>query len=91
LECRSCGFKEHQITEMDDFEAYEEKVKGLKCLKCGTGNYEITEKEDLIEVLVELAETAEARIEIISTHIEEGEMLLRSFGGIAAVTKYRTQ
>jgi len=76
---------------MDDFEAYEEKVKGLKCLKCGTGNYEITEKEDLIEVLVELAETAEARIEIISTHIEEGEMLLRSFGGIAAVTKYRTQ
>jgi peptide subunit release factor 1 (eRF1) len=42
-------------------------------------------------VLVKLAESAEARIEIISTHIEEGEMLLRSFGGIAAVTKYRTQ
>ena len=91
LECRSCGFKEHQITEIDEFEAYEEKVKGLKCLKCGTGSYEIIEKEDLIEVLVKLAEAADARIEIISTHIEEGEMLLRSFGGIAAVTKYRTQ
>jgi len=90
LECRSCGFKEHQIIEMDELEAFEDKVKGLKCLKCGNGNYEITEKEDLIEVLVKLAENAEANIEIISTHIEEGEMLLRSFGGIAAITKYRT-
>jgi len=91
LECRSCGFKEHQIIEMDELEAFEEKVKGMKCLKCGKGNYDITEKEDLIEVLVKLAENAEAKIEIISTHIEEGEMLLRSFGGIAAITKYRTQ
>jgi len=91
LECRSCDFKEHQIIEMDELEAYEEKVKGLKCLKCGTGNYEIIEKEDLIEMLVKLADKANAKIEIISTHIEEGEMLLRSFGGIAAVTKYRTQ
>lgn len=91
LECRSCGFKEQQIIEMDELEAFEEKVKGMKCLKCETGNYEIIEKEDLIEVLVKLAETANAKIEIISTHIEEGEMLLRSFGGIAAVTKYRTQ
>jgi peptide chain release factor subunit 1 len=91
LECRSCDFTEHQIIEMDELEAFEEKVKGMKCLKCGTGNYEITEKEDLIEMLVKLAENAEAKIEIISTHIEEGEMLLRSFGGIAAITKYRTQ
>ncbi len=91
LECRSCGFKEHQIIEMDGLEEFEDKVKDMKCLKCGTGNYEITEKEDLIEVLVKLADDAEAKIEIISTHIEEGEMLLRSFGGIAAITKYRTQ
>jgi len=29
--------------------------------------------------------------EVERIQIEEGEMLLRSFGGIAAVTKYRTQ
>jgi len=91
LECRSCNFKEHQIIEMDELEAFDEKVKGMKCLKCDTGNYEIVEKEDLIEVLVKLADKAEAKLEIISTHIEEGEMLLRSFGGIAAIQKYRTQ
>jgi peptide chain release factor subunit 1 len=90
LECRSCQFKENQIVDMDEFEEFEEKVKGMNCLKCGTGNYEIIEKEDLIEVLVKLADKAKARTEIISTHIEEGEILLRSFGGIAAVTKYRT-
>jgi peptide chain release factor subunit 1 len=62
----------------------------MTCLKCGTGNYEIVETEDLIEVLVRMAEKANARLEIISTHTEEGEMLIRSFGGIAAITKYRT-
>jgi peptide chain release factor subunit 1 len=91
LECRSCKFTEYQIVDMEEFEAFEEKIKGMKCLKCGVGQYEIIEKEDLIEVLVKLADEAEAKLEIISTHIEEGEILLRSFGGIAAVQKYRTR
>jgi peptide chain release factor subunit 1 len=91
LECRSCQFTEHQIVDMDDYEEYEEKVKGMKCLKCGVGQYDIKEKEDLIEVLVKLADSAKAQLEIISTTIEEGEILLRSFGGIAAIQKYRVR
>ena len=62
----------------------------MSCLKCEGGNYEIAEREDLIEVLVKMAEEADARLEVISTHTEEGEMLYRSFGGIGAITKYRT-
>jgi len=62
----------------------------MNCLSCEGGSYEIAEREDLIEVLVTMAEAAEARLEVISTHTEEGEMLYRSFGGIAAITKYRT-
>lgn len=90
LECRTCGFKETRIVDMDDYEEFENSLNDLNCLKCEGGNYEIIEREDLIEVLVKMAEDAEARLEVISTHTEEGEMLYRSFGGIAAITKYRT-
>lgn len=90
LKCRTCGYTETQIVDMDGWEEFEEKVQGMTCLKCGTGQYEIEEREDLIEVLVRMSEEVEADMEIISTHTEEGEMLYRSFGGIAAITKYRT-
>jgi len=90
LKCRTCGYTETQIVDMDGWEEFKEKVQGMTCLKCGTGQYEVEEREDLIEVLVRMSEEAEADMEIISTHTEEGEMLYRSFGGIAAITKYRT-
>ena len=51
---------------------------------------EILEKKDLIEMLIEMAEAANARAELISGNTEEGDMLLRSFGGLAEVTNYRT-
>jgi peptide chain release factor subunit 1 len=68
---------------------YEEKIGDLACLKCGNGSYELVEKEDLFESLVKKAEGVETKIEVISSETEEGEMLLRSFGGIAAILKYR--
>jgi len=89
LKCRTCGYTETQIVDMDQWEEFEEKVQGMTCLKCGAGQYEIQEREDLIEVLVRMSEEAQANLEIISPHTEEGEMLYRSFGGIAAITKYR--
>lgn len=90
LECRTCGYKETRIVDMDNYEEFENSISDLNCLKCEGGNYEIIEREDLIEILVKMAEDAEARLEVVSTHTEEGEMLYRSFGGIAAITKYRT-
>lgn len=90
LECRTCGFKETKIVDMDNWKEFENEISDKSCLKCVGGNYEVAEREDLIEVLVRLAEKAKAKLEIISSHTEEGEMLYRSFGGIAAITKYRT-
>jgi len=90
LKCRTCGFTETRIVDMDAWEEFENSISDMSCLKCEGGNYEVEEREDLIEVLVKMAMEAEAKLEVISTHIEEGEMLYRSFGGIAAITKYRT-
>jgi peptide chain release factor subunit 1 len=96
LTCKSCGYRETRIVDMDQWPQFEQELSALKCLKCGEGQYEIAQKdgvperEDLIEVLVKMAQAAEAKLEVVSTQTEEGEMLYKSFGGIAAVTKYRT-
>lgn len=90
LVCSTCGFEEVRIVDFGEWEGFEEKVQSLNCLKCGEGQYTVEEREDFIEKLVKMGEEAEAEIEVISTHTEEGEMLYRSFGGIAAITKYRT-
>ena len=90
LQCRTCEFQETKIVDMDNYVEFDNNLSDLNCLKCEGGNYEIIEREDLIEVLVKMGEAAEAKLEVISTHTEEGEMLYRSFGGIAAITKYRT-
>jgi peptide chain release factor subunit 1 len=89
MECRDCGYKENQIVDFDEYETFESNLELKKCLKCGSGVLNIVEREDLIETLVKMTESTDAEIEVISKETEEGEMLLRSFGGLAAILKYR--
>jgi peptide chain release factor subunit 1 len=89
LRCRECGYEKTKIVDLGELEAFEQELSEMKCPKCGNEVYELMEKEDLIEALVGMAEEADADIEMISTHTEEGEMLIKSFGGIAAILNYR--
>jgi peptide chain release factor subunit 1 len=88
LRCRDCGYEETRIVDLDQMGEFEEEVSDLSCLRCNNGSYELVEKEDLFEALVKMAEGTEARVEVISTDTEEGEML-KSFGGLGAILKYR--
>jgi peptide chain release factor subunit 1 len=89
LKCKACGHVENKVVENDKAADFESNLSQFKCLKCG-GDVEVLEKKDLIEMLIEMAEAANACAELISGNTEEGDMLLRSFGGLAAVTNYRT-
>jgi peptide chain release factor subunit 1 len=89
LRCRECGYNETRIVDLDQVEDFEENLGNINCLRCKNGSYEVNEKEDLIEFLVKMAESTDAQVEIISSDTEEGEMLLRSFGGLGAILKYR--
>jgi peptide chain release factor subunit 1 len=89
LQCRDCGGRETRIVELDNLDDFESSLSDLSCLKCGNGSYDVEDKEDLIESLVKMAETTDAEIEVISAETEEGEMLLKSFGGLGAILKYR--
>jgi len=89
LLCKECEHVETRIVDLDELESFEQTLDEVKCPKCGNEVYELTKKEDLIEALVKMIEEADADIEMISFQTEEGEMLLKSFGGIAAILKYR--
>jgi peptide chain release factor subunit 1 len=89
LQCRECGKKDTKIVDQDNVQEFEETLSELTCLHCGNGNYESLESEDFFESLVKMAEKVGSKIEVISTETEEGDMLQKSFGGLAAILKYR--
>lgn len=81
-QCNSCGSKEEN-TIKDEAEI-QEKV----CNKCGD-TMKPSSSQDVIGDFVELAEEVGSEVEIISTETEEGMQLLRAFGGIGAILRYR--
>lgn len=89
LQCRECGKNETKIVDNDNINEFENNLNELTCTQCNNNNMEILEKIDLFETLVKMAEKAEAKIEIISMDTEEGEMLNKAFGGIAAILRYK--
>jgi peptide chain release factor subunit 1 len=58
------------------------------CPKDG-GTVTVVERRDLIEDLSKIAEQTSTNVELISNDSEEGQLLLRAFGGIAAILRYR--
>lgn len=89
LKCRDCSNAETRIVDLDDLESFEQSLKDKRCARCGNGFYDVERREDLIEALVGMAEESDAEIEMISSQTEEGEMLFKSFGGIAGILRYR--
>ena len=58
------------------------------CKECGV--YAEAENDiDLVDDFFELADKFSTNVEIISADSEEGEMLMKAFGGIAAILRYR--
>ncbi len=53
------------------------------------GTLTAVENRDLIEELTTAAEQTGTKVELISKDSEEGALLLRAFGGIAAILRYR--
>jgi peptide chain release factor subunit 1 len=71
----------HELT-VDDPEAE------ILCAECGKPG-SVSESEDLVDNFFELADSYNARLQLISGDSEEGEMLMKAFGGIAALLRYR--
>jgi peptide chain release factor subunit 1 len=78
-----CGSGHSTVITVSD---PDEKVP---CPECGQ-SAKIVEQTDLIDTFFEMAEGFNTKVQLISGDSEEGDMLLKAFGGIAAILRYRT-
>jgi peptide chain release factor eRF/aRF, subunit 1 len=60
----------------------------ILCPECGAAT-KVLNQTDLIDDFFEIADGFNTNLQIISRDSEEGDMLLRAFGGIAALLRYR--
>jgi len=87
--CTTCGYGEDKLMAPHELMKYEQTLSDTRCPKCSNNTLTIEKREDLLDELIELAEKAGANIEVVSAETEEGVMLRESFGGIAAILRYK--
>ncbi len=82
-QCPACAYVEGKTIKKA------EEIENEQCPQCGE-IMKVTESRDVIDEFVDMAEEVGSEVEIVSTETEEGMQLLRAFGGIAAILRYRT-
>lgn len=66
---------------------YQDKETEQRCDK-DQNIMNVTEKRDVVDLLYELADAAGTTVELISADSDEGKLLMRAFGGLAAILRY---
>lgn len=89
--CNSCNVQETMTIDKQKITQMEEKIGTSQCTSCNVASLIVTEKKDLIDSLAELAESSNTEVEIISSETEEGHMLKKAFGGIAAMLRFKME
>jgi peptide chain release factor subunit 1 len=89
VKCTACDYSYKETMKNREVETLQQSLTGKPCPKCKSPSLTIDEAKDTVEELAELAEQANANIEIISTDTEEGQMLRNAFGGIAATLRFK--
>jgi peptide chain release factor subunit 1 len=69
--------------------SFQQSLSGKSCPKCKAPALGVAETQDLIDNFAQLAEYTNADVEMISGETEEGQMLKNSFGGIAAILRFK--
>jgi len=89
VKCSACGYQEQHTVKNKTMQEFEQNLAGKACPKCGATSLSITDKEDVVDDFARLAEYTNTQVEIISTETEEGQMLKNSFGGVAAILRFK--
>ncbi len=89
VKCGSCDFTKEETMKLHEVAEFEQKTNGSACPKCSVPTLSVLETKELIDELAETAELAGTDVEILSGETEEGQMLKKSFGGVAAILRYK--
>lgn len=87
--CTACDYGEKETVKTRDIEGFRQNLMGQPCPKCKSPSLVADDVKDVVEELAELAEQANADVEVVSIDTEEGQMLKNSFGGIAAILRFK--
>jgi peptide chain release factor subunit 1 len=82
--CPACG-KGFERTAPDE---EVDRILGAPCPNCGATPVTLVKNADFVEELYQKAHSSGAKVRMISTESEEGEMLAKAFGGVAAILRY---
>ena len=91
VKCNICDYETQETIKNQILSSFEKDLAEKSCPKCNSQSLAITEKIDLVENFAGMAEASNSNIEIISEKTEEGQMLKKSFGGIAAILRFKLQ
>ena len=89
LECPNCSYTEERIGKEKSLGKMKASIQGETCPKCASNSFGLIESNSMILELGGIAGSTGTEIDIISTETEEGEMLYSTFGGIAAILRYK--
>jgi peptide chain release factor subunit 1 len=89
LKCSACSYQEQHTVKNKALAEFEQGLIGKPCPKCKAPGLNIVDRVDLIDDFAKIAEYTNATVEIISTETEEGQMLKNSFGGVAAILRFK--
>jgi len=91
VKCNACGYESQETMKEQALPPFEQSLVGQPCPNCKAPSLGVVDVRDLIEDYAELADQVGANVEIVSIETEEGQMLKNSFGGIAAVLRFKLQ
>jgi len=89
VKCGSCAYTKEETMKLHEVAEFEQKTNGSACPKCSVPTLAVEETKELIDELAETAELAGTDVEVLSGDTEEGQMLKKSFGGVAAILRYK--
>ena len=89
LGCSNCDYSENRTIKKRSLDKFKRDIQEENCPKCSSNSFKIIEINSIIEELGVIAESTGTDVEILSTETEYGEMLYSTFGGIAAILRYK--
>ncbi len=90
VKCSACNYQEQHTIKSGALKDFERELAAKSCSKCQAPSLTILEKQDIVDNLAKIADYSNANVEMISGETEEGQMLKKSFGGIAAILRFKT-
>jgi len=89
IQCSSCEKEFLETSKEQNIPVLESKIARTSCPNCDSENsLEIIDKEYLIDEFVTMARDTGAEIEIIGMGHEDGQTLMNTFGGLAAILRF---